>query len=158
QGDAGVGLKLEGFQDANLEDVRGPLWLLMGSVGFVLLIACSNVANLLLVRGTARRLEMSVRTAVGAQRSRVVRQLLTQSMLLALLGGVVGLAVAWIALRGLLAIHLSSLPNVETVHINLAVLGFTLAVSVAVGILFGIAPAWANSRIEISNALREAGR
>ena len=157
-GDPGFGVLLQTYQDVTTQGVRGPLLLLMGSVGFVLLIACSNVANLLLARGTARRLEMSIRTAVGAQRSRVVRQLLTESLLLALLGGVSGLLLAVGALRMLVALNPSSIPNVATIAINTSVLGFTLAICLAVGVLFGIAPALSTSRVDVSNALREASR
>ncbi len=157
-GDAGFGVQLQTYQDVITSGVKTPLLLLMGSVGFVLLIACSNVANLLLARGTARRLEMSIRTAVGAQRSRVVRQLLTESLLLALLGGIAGLLLAVGALRMLVALNPSSIPHVEAIAINTSVLGFTLVICLAVGILFGIAPALSTSRVDVSNALREASR
>jgi putative ABC transport system permease protein len=130
----------------------------MGCVGFVLLIACSNVANLLLARGSARRVEMSIRAAVGAQRGRVVRQLLTESVLLSVLGGLAGLLMAFAALRMLLASNLSSLPNPEAIRLNGTVLLFTIAVCLAVGVLFGIAPALATSRVDVSNALRESSR
>jgi predicted permease len=157
-GDAGVGVQLQTYQDVVTSGVKTPLLLLMGSVGFVLLIACSNVANLLLARGTARRLEMSIRTAVGAQRSRVVRQLLTESLLLAVLGGGLGLALAVAALRTLVALHPSSIPHVGAITVNATVLVFTLVVCVAVGILFGIAPALSTSRVDVSNNLREVSR
>jgi putative ABC transport system permease protein len=157
-GDAGFGVQLQSYQDVITAGVRTPLLLLMGSVGFVLLIACSNVANLLLARGAGRRMEISIRTAVGAQRSRVVRQLLTESLLLALAGGALGLAVAVGVLKTLIALNPSSLPRIETIAINTTVLGFTLVICLAVGILFGIAPALATSRVDVSNALREASR
>jgi len=157
-GDAGFGVQLQTYQDMITSGVRTPLLLLMGSVGFVLLIACSNVANLLLARGTARRMEMSIRAAIGAQRSRVVRQLLTESLLLSILGGAFGLALAGGGLRVLVALNPSSIPKAETIAINTAVLGFTLVVCLTVGILFGLAPALATSRVDVSNALREASR
>jgi putative ABC transport system permease protein len=156
--DAGFGVQIQAFQDVITSGVKTPLLLLMGSVGFVLLIACSNVANLLLARGTARRLEMSIRTAVGAQRSRVVRQLLTESLLLALLGGGLGLALAVGALRTLVILHPASIPQVGAITINSTVLLFTLGICVFVGVLFGIAPALSTSRVDVSNALREAAR
>jgi putative ABC transport system permease protein len=156
--DAGFGVQIQTYQDVITAGVKTPLLLLMGSVGFVLLIACSNVANLLLARGTARRLEMSIRTAVGAQRSRVVRQLLTESLLLALLGGGLGLALSMAALRTLVALKPLSIPHVETITINAAVLGFTLVVCLVVGILFGIAPALSTSRVDVSNGLRDVSR
>ncbi|HEY3769481.1 MAG TPA: ABC transporter permease [Candidatus Angelobacter sp.] len=158
KGDAGFGVILQSYQDVLTDGLRQPLLLLMGCVGFVLLIACSNVANLLLARGTARRLEMSIRTAVGAQRSRVVRQLLTESLVLSLLGGALGLVFAVVALKALLALHPSNIPNIETVTINGTVLGFTMAICIGVGIVFGIMPALASSRVDVSNALREVAR
>jgi predicted permease len=157
-GDAGFGVALQTYQDFTTGVLREPLLLLMGCVGFVLLIACSNVANLLLARGSARRMEMSIRTAVGAQRGRVVRQLLTESVLLSMLGGLAGLLTAFAGLRTLLAANLSSLPNPEMIRLNGTVLLFTIAVCLAVGVLFGIVPALATSRVDVSNALRESSR
>lgn len=157
-GDAGFGVALQTYQDFNTGGLREPLLLLMGCVGFVLLIACSNVANLLLARGSSRRLEMSIRTAVGAQRSRIFRQLLTESVLLSLLGGIAGLLMAFAALRMLLTANLSSLPDPETIQLNGTALGFTLVICLLVGVLFGIAPALATSRVDVSNSLRETSR
>jgi putative ABC transport system permease protein len=157
-GDAGFGVTLQTYQDYLTGDIRGTLLILMGSVGFVLLIACSNVANLLLARGTARRLEMSIRAAVGAQRSRVVRQLLTESVLLSLLGGALGLLMAGAALKVVLALNPVSLPNLEAARINVTILAFTTVVCLSVGILFGIVPALAASRVDLSNVLRETSR
>jgi putative ABC transport system permease protein len=157
-GDAGFGVTLQSYQEGLTGDVRGSLLLLMGCVGFVLLIACSNVANLLLARGSGRRLEMSIRAAVGAQRSRVVRQLLTESVLLSVLGGGLGLLLAMGALTVLLALHPSSIPNVETISISTSVLGFTTAVCLSVGVLFGVLPALTTSRVDVSNALRQVTR
>ncbi len=140
-GDAGFGVDLKTFNDALTSDVRPALLMLMGCVGCVLLIACSNVANLLLARGTARRREMAIRTALGASPLRVARQLLTESVLLASMGGMLGVAFAFLALRGMLAIHPPSIPRMEEVNIDGGVLVFSLLVSVLVGILFGTAPA-----------------
>jgi putative ABC transport system permease protein len=157
-GDAGFGLTLQTFQDYATGGLRGPLLLLMGCVGFVLLIACSNVANLLLARGTARRLEMSIRAAIGAQRSRVVRQLLTESVLLSLLGGTLGLLLAVTALKILVALHPVFLPNLHAISVNTTILAFTTTVCLGVGVLFGIVPALVASRVDLSNALRETSR
>jgi predicted permease len=158
QGDAGFGVTLRSYHDVATDGVRQPLLLLMGCVGFVLLIACSNVANLLLARGTARRLEISIRAAVGAQRSRVVRQLLTESVLLSAFGGAFGVLFALGALRVLLALHPTTVLGGDKVTINGAVLGFTMVICLVVGILFGIVPALTTSRVDVSNALREVAR
>ena len=157
-GDAGFGVTLKSYQEAVTGDIREPLLLLMGCVGFVLLIACSNVANLLLARGTARKLEISVRAAVGAQRSRIIRQLLTESLLLSLLGGTLGLLLAQVFIKVLVALHPPGIPNFETVSISIAVLVFTMAICLVVGLLFGIFPALAASQVDLSNGLREALR
>lgn len=157
-GDAGYGVALQSYQDFVTAGLWQPLLLLMGCVGFILLIACANVANLLLARGSTRRLEMSIRVAIGARRGRVVRQLLTESVLLAVLGGIAGLFVAFGALKLVLALNPASLPSPEKISINLPVLLFTLAVCLVVGVLFGVAPAFATSRVDVSNALRDAGR
>lgn len=157
-GDAGFGVSLRSYQEFMTDGLRQPLLLLMGGVGFVLLIACSNVANLLLARGSARKLEIAIRAAVGAQRSRVIRQLLTESVILSLLGGLTGLLVAKAALRILLATNLSSLPNPETIQLSGVALAFTFAVCVSVGILFGFMPALVTSRTDVTNGLRESTR
>jgi putative ABC transport system permease protein len=156
-GDLGFGVQLQTFNDAFTGYVRPALLMLMGCVGFVLLIACSNVANLLLARGAARRREMAVRTALGASPLRVVRQLLTESLLLSSVGGVLGVALAFLALRGLLAIHQPSVPRMEEVSIDGAVLAYSLVVSLVVGILFGLAPAIEAARLDVNEGLRESG-
>jgi predicted permease len=156
--DVGFGVQLQTFNDAFTSDVRPALLMLMGCVGFVLLIACSNVANLLLARGAARRREMAVRTALGASPLRVFRQLLTESVLLASVGGMLGVAVAFVALRGLLAIHPPGIPRIEEIGIDGAVLAYSLLISVAVGILFGLAPAIEAARLDVNEGLRESGR
>jgi predicted permease len=135
------------------------LHLLMGIASLVLLIACANIANLLLVRGIGRSAEMSVRTALGARRGRIIRQLLTESMLLAGLGGIAGLLVAWAGARMLLALAFPASQNVP-IHASpaLPVLGFACALSLATGILFGLAPAWIASKAKPADALRSGTR
>jgi len=162
-GDAGFGVSIQSYQEQITGNIREPLLLLMGCVGFVLLIACSNVANLLLARGTARRLEISIRSAVGAQRSRVVRQLLTESLLLSVLGGALGLVLAVVLVKVLVALHPAYIPDASlqglgASAIDTSVLIFTMAICLGVGLLFGILPALTTSRVNLSNALREAMR
>jgi predicted permease len=151
------------LQEAEVGDVKLPLLILLGAVGFVLLIACANVANLQLARASTRQREMAIRTAIGANRLRIVRQLLTESVLLALAGGVFGFVLGAVGVRALLAIAPGNLPRItDGLHSTAAlsvldwrVLGFTLAVAFATGILFGLFPAIHVSRLDVNSALKD---
>ena len=141
----------------HLQDNATPLYLLMWISGLVLLIACANVANLMLVRGMARKTEMSVRAALGAMRSRLIRQLLTESLLLAGLGGIAGLGVAYAGTRVLLTLAFPGAQNLP-IHAepSITVIGFALGLAILTSILFGVAPAWIAARVEPADALRGA--
>ena len=154
----GLGAKVLPTKEALVGDVRGTLLLLLGAVGVVLLIACANVANLLLARSARRRREFSIRAALGADRRRIVRQLVTESLLLSILGGVLGLGVAKWGVSSALALLAADLPRSDNIRINAFVLFFALAVSIVVGILFGLAPALRSSRDNLQPLLKEAGR
>jgi putative ABC transport system permease protein len=140
------------------KNLRLALWILLGAVVFVLLIACANVANLLLARGAAREKEFALRAALGAGRGRLVRQLLTESALLALMSGLLGLGMAALGVRALIAFAPPDTPRLDEVTIDPGVLGFTACVSLLTGLLFGLAPAWKVSRSNPNEALKEGGR
>lgn len=144
------------FKDALSNDVREPLLVLFGAIGFVLLIACVNVANLLLARTAARSREMTVRLSLGASRRRVLRQLLTESVLLSLFGAAAGLLVAFWGLHSLLALAPDLLPRSQHIGIDGWALLFTAGVAVLTGILFGIVPALQGSRVTLSESLKES--
>jgi predicted permease len=139
-------------------DVRHTLYLLLGAVGSVLLIACVNLANLQLSRAVARQKEMAVRSAVGASRLRIVRQLLTENMLLAFAGGVLGIAFAFLALRCVWLLGPQSVPRLSNVGIGLTALAFTFLICVLSAILFGLAPALRVSRIDVQTVLQGTSR
>ena len=136
---------------------RDQLWIMFGAVGLVLLIACANVANLLLARSTSRRREIGVRIALGAGRGRLLRQLLTESLLLSLLGGLIGIVVAYASVSLLRGVLTDVLPQPNPLRVGLVPLAFTLLVCVAAGVLFGLAPALQSSSVESSDALKSRG-
>jgi predicted permease len=139
-------------------NVRTALWILLGAVGFVLLIACANVANLMLARAVARRKEIAIRVALGAGRGRLLRQLFTESVTLSLLGGLAGLLVANWSLDALLSISPATLPRRGEIAIDPWALAFTLAAALVTGLVFGLAPALVSARGELPTSLKEGGR
>ncbi len=153
-----MGILLEPLEETLLGEVRPALLVLLGAVGFVLLIACANVGNLLLARGAARRRELSVRAALGAGGARLRRQLLTESLLLGLGGGGAGLLLAHAGVRALLRASPENLPRVEAVNVDATVLLFTLATALLAGLLVGLAPALHAARVAPGAVLREGGR
>jgi predicted permease len=151
-------VRLSPLSESVVGSVRQTLILLFGAVGLVLLISCVNVANLLLARASVRGREVAVRQALGAQRTRLIRQFLTESLLLFLLGGIAGFAILFFTRKFLLGLIPESLPHLNDISINWGVLLFALAVSVAAGTVFGLAPAWLMSRFDLIGTLRQEGR
>jgi len=154
----GWGAKVVSFQEANTGDIKPALLVLLGAVGFVLLIACSNVANLMLAKVLDRRGEIAIRSALGASRTRVLRQILAETVLLAIIGGILGVIFAWTGVS-LLVTHLSShLPRASGIEVERWVLAFTVLVSILAGFVTGFAPAWRLSRVNVNDALKHVGR
>jgi putative ABC transport system permease protein len=139
-------------------DVRPAMLIFMGAVAFVLLIACANVANLLLVRTAGRRTEFAIRAALGAGRGDIVRRLLSESMLLAVAGGGLGVLLAQWCIRGLVALSSGYIPRLHEIGIDVRVLAFTVGVSLLTGVLFGLAPYWQMTKIDLNEALKEESR
>src|SRR6201998_3609496 len=156
--DQNLGTLILPLKEALVFEVRGILLLILGAVSIVLLIACTNVANLLLARSTARTREFAIRSALGASRARMVRQLLTESVLLALGGGVLGLGLAKLAVSVVVVLAPASLPRADNIAVNLPVLLFAFGISLVVGILFGLAPALDSSSVDVQVSLKAGER
>ena len=156
---ARIGPNLRFLKTQLIGDVGKTLWVLMGAVGILLLIACANVANLLLVRADGRQRELAVRAALGASWSRIARELLIESLMLSVAGGTIGLALCFVALRVLAASSLTSLPRLGSVAVDSVTVAFALTISIGAGVLFGLIPAWKYSRPRILEVTRSgAGR
>jgi predicted permease len=156
-----VGFGVQTLQELIVRNVRTSLWILVGAVSFVLLIACANVANLLLVRATVRQREIAIRSAMGAARGRIARQLLTESVVLSLGGGALGLLLGTLGIRALLALNPGNIPRVgpagAAVGVDMPVLLFTAGVSIVTGLVFGLFPALRATRVDPSTTLKETG-
>ena len=158
ESNTGWNLRLVSLRERLVGSSRTPLFILFGAVGFVLLIACANVANLLLVRASARQKEIALRAALGASRLRIARQMITESLLLSVIGGVLGALLATWGVELLVKLTEDSLPSTAKVKIDATVLGFTLLVSLVTGLLFGLAPAFRTFRVDLINSLKDGMR
>ena len=159
---AGIKARVVPLQEEIVGNVRPILLVLLGAVGFVLLIACANVASLLLTRSIARQKEVAIRSALGASRWRVIRQLLTESLLLSLAGGIAGLLIAYWSVPALVSVlpqsQLSAMPFLTSLRIDTGILAFSVALSLLTGLIFGLAPALQSSKLDLNEALKEGGR
>lgn len=158
QTNSGWGVVVSSLNEAVVGDIRRPLQVLVCAVAFVLLIACANVASLLLARGSARATEIAIRSALGASRSRLVRQLLTESVCLSLVGAALGVALASWGIDALVSLAPANIPRLREVGIDGSALGFTLAISVLTAIIFGLAPALQLTKVPAGETLKEGGR
>jgi predicted permease len=155
---AGWAMFLIPIKEQLVGQVRPALLVLLGAVVFVLLIACVNIANLLLANGSVREKEFAVRAALGAERSRLIRQLVTESLMLALAGGALGLVIAYWSVGAVRALVGDSVPRIEDIGVDPFVLAFTFVVSILTGLIFGLAPAWHSAKTNLQGALRDGGR
>src|SRR5262249_11520138 len=151
---------VEPLREVLVRGVRSLLWVLLGAVGFVLLIACANVANLLLVRATVRKREIAIRAAVGAGRGRLMRQLLTESIVLSMAGGLLGLVIGFLGIRAILSVNPGNIPRVglqgASVSLDWNVVLFTFALSLLTGIIFGLIPAFQAARADLNSTIKES--
>jgi putative ABC transport system permease protein len=154
----GFGIQVRGLHEDLVENTQSTVWLLMGAVALLLMIACANVANLFLVRASARASEITIRAALGAGRARIIRQLLTESALVALGGGVFGVGLGWLGMNLLQRFLPSGQIPLQAAQVNFTELGFALAISLASGLIFGLAPALHSAKVDLNDALKSAGK